>query len=51
MNNGLKSGLVLLVLGIISGVLLAIVNSFTAPVIADMEQEKVNTAIAEFSMP
>lgn len=48
MNSGLKSGLVLLVLGIISGVLLAIVNSFTAPVIADMEQEKVNSAIAEF---
>jgi len=48
MNNGLKSGLVLLVLGIICGTLLALVNSFTAPVIADIEEDARYAALEEF---
>jgi len=38
MNSGLKSGLVLLILGIIAGVLLAVVNYYTEPYIIDNEE-------------
>ncbi len=48
MNSGLKSGLVLLILGIISGTLLAVVNYFTAPIIDELELQEKNAAIAEF---
>jgi len=37
MKKGLTSGLVLLVLGTVCGFLLALVNSFTAPIIAENE--------------
>lgn len=48
MNKGLKSGLVLLVLGLISGVLLAAINHFTAPIIADVEEQAQYNALKEF---
>ncbi len=48
MNKGLRSGLVLLVLGIISGTLLAFVNYFTAPVIAVLEEQAQYDALKEF---
>ncbi len=48
MNSGLKSGLVLLVLGIVCGTLLALVNSFTAPVIAEIEEAAQYDALKEF---
>ena len=48
MNNGLKSGLVLLVLGIICGTLLALVNSLTAPKISDIEEAAQYEALKEF---
>lgn len=46
MNNGLKSGLVLLVIGIICGTLLAVVNYATSPYIQAYEAEKKNVAFA-----
>ncbi len=39
MSNSLKSGLVLLVLGVVCGLLLAVVNSFTAPEIERVEEK------------
>ncbi|MCK5732184.1 MAG: FMN-binding protein [Tenericutes bacterium] len=48
MNSGLKSGLVLLVLGILCGTLLALVNSFTSPIIADIEEAAQYEALKEF---
>ncbi|MCK4551656.1 MAG: FMN-binding protein [Tenericutes bacterium] len=48
MNKGLKSGLVLLVLGVISGTLLALVNSFTSPLIAKIEAAAQYEALKEF---
>ncbi len=48
MNGGLKSGLVLLILGIISGTLLAVVNSFTAPKIEEIEQNVVYESLESF---
>ncbi|MDD3123799.1 MAG: FMN-binding protein [Candidatus Izemoplasmatales bacterium] len=48
MNKGLVSGLVLLALGLLCGVLLAGVNSFTAPIIKDLEDQVKYTALAEF---
>jgi len=48
MNKGLVSGLVLLTLGLISGLLLAVVNSFTAPVISENEKLIKYAAIEEF---
>lgn len=48
MNNGLKSGLVLLILGIICGTLLAVVNSFTAPIIDEIEQAAQFDALKQF---
>jgi len=48
MNKGLRSGLVLLVLGIISGTLLAFVNYFTEPVIAILEEQAQYDALKEF---
>lgn len=48
MNNGLKSGLVLLILGVICGTLLALVNSFTAPRISDIEEAAQYEALKEF---
>ncbi|HOO43702.1 MAG TPA: hypothetical protein PKU69_01405, partial [Bacillota bacterium] len=48
MNKGLRSGLVLLLLGIISGTLLAFVNYFTAPLIAAAEEKLQWDALKEF---
>ncbi|MBI9009758.1 MAG: FMN-binding protein [Tenericutes bacterium] len=48
MNSGLKSGLVLLVLGIICGTLLAVVNSLTAETIANNELIEKNAVLEEF---
>jgi len=48
MLKGLRSGLVLLVLGIISGTLLAFVNYFTATVIAELENQAQYEALKEF---
>lgn len=48
MSNGLKSGLVLLVLGIICGTLLALVNSLTAPRISEIEEAAQYEALKEF---
>jgi len=48
MNNGLKSGLVLLVLGIICGTLLAVVNSLTALDIQKNEEAAQFAALEEF---
>ena len=48
MNSGLKSGLVLLVLGIICGTLLALVNSFTQPLIEQIEEKEKYEALGEF---
>lgn len=48
MNNGLKSGLVLLVLGIVCGTLLAVVNSLTAPTIQENELSAQYEALSEF---
>jgi Na+-translocating ferredoxin:NAD+ oxidoreductase RnfG subunit len=48
MNSGLKSGLVLLVLGLICGTLLAFVNSFTAPRIFEIEEAAQYDAIKQF---
>jgi len=48
MKQGLTSGLVLLALGLITGLLLAVVNSFTAPVILENENKIKYEAIGEF---
>ena len=48
MSNGLKSGLVLLVLGLAMGALLSLINSLTAPIIADIEEKAQYDALAEF---
>ena len=48
MNKGLKSGLVLLVLGIVCGTLLAVVNSFTAPIIQLVEEGAQFDALKQF---
>jgi electron transport complex protein RnfG len=48
MNGGLKSGLVLLVLGIICGTLLAVVNYFTAPEIFAIEEKAKADALEVF---
>ena len=48
MNSGLKSGLVLLVLGIIAGTLLAVVNYFTAPEIFRIEEDAKYEALGAF---
>ncbi|MBU1144373.1 MAG: FMN-binding protein [Firmicutes bacterium] len=48
MNKGLVSGLVLLTLGLICGLLLAFVNSFTAPIILQKENEIKYAALSEF---
>ncbi len=48
MSKGLTSGLVLLVLGLVMGLLLAIVNSVTAPIILENENQAKYEAIGEF---
>lgn len=48
MNSGLKSGLVLLVLGVICGTLLALINTFTSPIIAKIEEAAQYEALKEF---
>lgn len=48
MNSSLKSGLVLLILGVICGTLLAVVNSITAPYIEQAEILARNEALADF---
>lgn len=48
MNKGLISGLVLLVLGLVCGLLLATVNYFTAPIIRDQELAVKLAALEEF---
>lgn len=48
MNSTLKSGFVLLVIGLICGVLLAFVNSFTAPEIAANEYAAKMEAVESF---
>jgi len=48
MNKGLVSGLVLLTLGLICGVLLAACNTLTAPIITNMENQVKYDALAEF---
>ncbi len=48
MNNSLKSGLVLLVIGLVCGILLAFVNSITAPEIAANELASKMEAIESY---
>lgn len=52
MNKGLISGLVLLILGLVCGLLLATVNYFTDPIIQAAEEaakyEALNTMLADF---
>ncbi|MBN2540746.1 MAG: FMN-binding protein [Bacilli bacterium] len=48
MSGGIKSGLVLLVLGIISGLLLASVNAWTDPYIKEIELQEQYDALKEF---
>ncbi len=48
MNSGLKSGFVLLVIGVVCGALLALVNSMTAPIIADIELQEKYAALESF---
>lgn len=48
MNKGLISGLVLLTIGIVCGLLLAVVNYFTAPKIQEVEDAIKYEALAEF---
>ncbi len=48
MNKGLVSGLVLLVFGLVCGLLLSVVNSFTAPIIQTEEQKIKYEVIGEF---
>jgi len=49
MNKSLKYGLFLLVLGVVVATLLALVNSFTAPIIAKQEIEKIKPLLMEVS--
>ncbi|MCF7923775.1 MAG: FMN-binding protein [Candidatus Izimaplasma sp.] len=51
MNNGLKSGLVLLMFGLICGLLLAVVNGLTADKIAAEELRLKTQAIEEYYSP
>lgn len=48
MNSGLKSGLVLLVLGVFCGALLALVNYFTEPTILAAEEKAKYSALEAF---
>ncbi|MCK7486974.1 MAG: hypothetical protein MZU97_16815 [Bacillus subtilis] len=48
MKKGLISGLVLLALGIVCGLILAGVNSITAPVIAENERQAKLLILGEF---
>ncbi|MCK7479150.1 MAG: hypothetical protein M0C28_18610 [Candidatus Moduliflexus flocculans] len=48
MKKGLTSGLVLLVLGLIAGLLLGVVNTVTAPIIAANELREKLTALEVF---
>ena len=47
MNKGLVSGIVLMVFGVVCGLLLAVVNYYTAPVIEEQEIEIKREALAE----
>ena len=47
MNKGLISGLVLLVIGLVCGVLLAFVNSFTAPIIKENADRVILESLGE----
>jgi Na+-translocating ferredoxin:NAD+ oxidoreductase RnfG subunit len=48
MNKGLVSGLVLLTIGVVCGLLLSVVNHFTAPKILEEENKIKYAALAEF---
>jgi len=48
MNKRMTSGLVLLALGLLCGILLAGVNAMTAPVIQERQLEKVNETLEGF---
>jgi len=48
MNKGLISGLVLLTIGVVCGLLLSVVNYFTAPKIKEVEDAIKYEALAEF---
>ncbi len=48
MNKRMTSGIVLLVLGLLCGILLAGVNAMTAPVIQERQLEKVNDTLEGF---
>jgi len=47
MNKGLLSGLVLLIIGLVCGVLLAFINSITAPIIKDNADKIILDSLAE----
>lgn len=47
-NNGLVSGLVLLTIGLVCGILLSVVNYFTAPKIKEVEDAIKYAALEEF---
>lgn len=47
MKNNLITGLVLSIFALICGLLLSVVNSFTAPVIEQRTEEKINNSIME----
>ena len=48
MNKGLISGLVLLSIGLVCGILLSVINYFTAPIIKEEEDKIKYAALAEF---
>ncbi|MGD9963881.1 MAG: FMN-binding protein [Candidatus Izemoplasmatales bacterium] len=48
MNKGLISGLVLLSIGLVCGILLSVVNYFTAPIIKEVEDQIKYEALEEF---
>lgn len=48
MNKGFISGMVLLTIGLVCGILLSVVNYFTAPIITEEENKIKYAALAEF---
>ena len=47
MKNNLITGLVLSVFALICGLMLSVVNMFTAPIIEERKEEKINNSIME----